>query len=181
MQVALSYTYTKTELQELLNSLIMLIDTREQENQHITGYLNKIKIPYKSKALEVGDYSFILPANNGLGINRDIYFNNDIVIERKAGLNELSNNFTHNRTQFENELIKTLGAGARLILLIENARGYENIIKHNYRTDYNPKSFIGTLHSFRHRYNMEIMFIEPAYSGNFMYYTFYYWLREYLK
>jgi hypothetical protein len=55
IQVALSYTYTKTELQELLNSLIILIDSREQENQHITGYLNKIKTPYKSKLLG-GDY-----------------------------------------------------------------------------------------------------------------------------
>jgi hypothetical protein len=55
MQVALSYTYTETVLQELLNSLVILIDTREQENQHITGYLNKIKTPYKSKLLG-GDY-----------------------------------------------------------------------------------------------------------------------------
>lgn len=68
-----------------------------------------------------------------------------------------------------------------MVLLIENVEGYGNIIKHNYRTDYKPKSYIGTLHAFRARYDIEVTFVDPVYSGNFIYYTFYYWLREYLK
>lgn len=175
----LPYRYTKKERKELLKSLTVLIDTREQKSQHITDYLEDKGITYKSKKLDYGDYSFYLPANEEAGIQRDIYFNNEIAIERKRSLNELSNNFTHDRTQFENELIRS--SNEKLILLIEDVRGYSNIIKHNYRTDYKPKSYIGTLHSFRHRYNLEVMFIDPAYSGNFIYYTFFYWLREYLK
>ena len=173
------YKYTKKECKELLNSLTVLIDTREQKADHITSYFDDKKIPHKSKALKYGDYSFLLPENPGAGIARDIYFNNEIVVERKRSLNELSNNFTHDRTQFENELIRS--SNGKMILLIENVKGYQNIIKHNYRTDYKPKSFIGTLHSFKHRYDMEVMFIDPAYSGNYIYWTFYYYLREYLK
>ena len=173
------YKYAPKELRELLNSLVILIDTREQKNGHIIRYLNNKGIKHKSKKLDYGDYSFILPANKKLGIQRDIYFNNDIVIERKASLEELSGCFTQERARFENELIRA--SNGKMILLVEKAKGYQDNIEHNYRTDYQPRSFIGTLHSFRHRYNMEVIFADPAYSGNFIYYTFYYWLRECLK
>ena len=175
----LPYHYTKKEIKQLLKSITVLIDSREQKKSHITNYLEDKNIPYKSKKLDYGDYSFMLPKQPELGIQRDIYFNSQISVERKQSLNELSGNFTHDRTQFENELIRS--SNGKLILLIENVKGYENIIKHNYRTDYKPKSFIGTLHSFRHRYNLDVVFIDPAYSGNYIYYTFYYWLREVIK
>jgi len=110
---------------------------------------------------------------------KDIYFNEELAIERKASLTELSNNFTHNRTQFENELIRA--RDCKLVLLVENPAGYEDIINHNYRTKYKPRSFIGTLHSFKHRYDLDTVFIKNGLSGNFIYYSFYYWLREYLK
>jgi ERCC4-type nuclease len=178
MQV-LNYRYTETEQKKLLMSLIVLIDTREQKNQHIISYLDKKKIEYKSKKLDFGDYSFMLPANEELGIMRDIYFNNQIAVERKSSLTELSNNFTHNRTQFENELIRS--DKGKLILLLENSRGYEDMIQHNYRTQYNPKSFLATLHTFQHRYNIEIVFIRPELTGCYLYKCFYYWLRENIK
>lgn len=173
------YKYTKKECKELLKSLTVLIDTREQKNEHIVNYLQNKNINYKTKKLDFGDYSFYLPENEEAGIARDIYFNTEISVERKKSLNELSNNFTHDRTQFENELIRS--SNGKLILLIENVKGYQNIIKHNYRTKYKPKSYIGTLHTFRHRYNLEVVFIDPAYSGNFIYYTMYYYLYEFLK
>lgn len=175
----LAYRYTKSELKELLQSLTVLVDTREQKNQHIINYLDNKGIDHKSKKLNFGDYSFMLPASEELGIMRDIYFNDQIAVEKKASLNELSNNFTHDRTQFENELIRS--GSSKLILLVENPKGYKDIINHNYRTKYRPKSFIGTLNSFKHRYNLEVNFLQPELAGNFIYYNFYYWLREYLK
>ena len=176
---ALAYRYTATEQKKLLKSLTVLIDTREQKNEHITSYLDKKKINYKSKKLNFGDYSFMLPANEELGIMRDIYFNGQIAVERKGTLTELSNNFTHDRTQFENELIRA--TDSKLILLVENAAGYQDIIQHNYRTEYKPKSFVGTLHSFKHRYNLDVVFLDHSFSGNFIYHSFYYWLRNYLR
>lgn len=175
----LPYKYSKNELKDLLNSLIILVDTREKKNDHILKYFDDKNISYQEQKLESGDYSFLLPKNKDLGIARDIYFNNQIVIERKANLNELSGNFTQNRTRFENELIRS--SNEKLILMIENADGYKDILSHNYRTKYNPRSFIASLHTFKHRYNTDLMFIDENAAGNYIYYTFYYWLREYLK
>lgn len=174
-----AYRYTKSEIKKLLKSLTVLVDTREQKNIHIRGYLDKNCIEHKSKKLDFGDYSFYLPENKELGIMRPIYFNDQISIERKASLTELSGNFTHNRTQFENELIRS--TGSKLILLVENERGYQDIIDHNYKTQYNPKSFLATLHSFKHRYDLDTVFIKPELAGNYIYYSFYYYLRNYLK
>jgi len=175
------FRYTKTEQEELLKSMIVLMDTREKKNNYILNYFDDKDINYKSKKLDFGDYSMMIPANENLGIMRDIYFTDDISCERKNSLEELSGNFTRGRSQFENELIRSNGAGARMILMVEDGQGYEKIINGKYDTDYNNKSFIGTLQAFRARYGIDINFINPKYSGNFMYYTFYYYLREYLK
>ncbi|MCK8823995.1 ERCC4 domain-containing protein [Fuchsiella alkaliacetigena] len=179
VQNKLPYRYMKTELRQLLKSMTILVDTQEQKNKHITLYLSKHNTPFKSKKLEFGDYSMMLPANEELGIIRDIYFDNQIAIERKSNLEELSNNLTQGRTQFENELIRA--SNSKLILLIEDARAYEKILNHNYNTKYKPKSFLGSLMAFQARYDIDIQFLNSSYSGNFIRWTFYYWLREFLK
>ena len=173
------YKYTTNEQNEIMKSMTVLIDTREKKNEHITKYFNNKQISYSFRKLDFGDYSFMLPANKELGINRDIYFSNSISVERKAGLNELSNNFTHKRAQFENELIRA--RDSKLILLVEDQEGYKNILSHNYRTKYKPKSFIASLATFQARYNLDIRFMSKELSGNFIYYTLRYWCREYLK
>ena len=174
----LPYHYTDSELKKLLKSITVLVDTREQKNNHILKYFDSKDISYKTKKLEYGDYSFYLPKNINLCINRDMYFNNDISIERKANLEELSNCFTHDRSRFEAELIRSYKS--KLILLIEDSK-YQDIINNNYKTNYNNKSFLASLMAFKFRYNLDITFISNKYSGNYIYYNFYYYLREHLK
>lgn len=169
--------YTNSEVEELLKSIVILIDTREQKNDHILEYLIEKNISYELMKLEHGDYSFKIPCNDDLGIYRDKYFTNIISIERKANLNELSNNFTKGRSRIENEFIRARG---KLILLIENS-SYEDIIQGNYSTRYNPKAFLGTLKAFENRYNLQTNFIRSAFTGNYIYHTFYYAAREFLK
>ena len=41
------YKYSKSELDKILKTPVILIDTREQENIHITDYFDKKKIQYK--------------------------------------------------------------------------------------------------------------------------------------
>lgn len=175
------YRYTKTELKKLLDNITVLIDTRENKTDHIKKYFDSKDIDYKSKKLDFGDYSFCLSELPELDINRPIYFNDSITIERKANLEELSNCFAQDRQRFENELIRSQGGGAKLILLIEDGKGYEKIVNGRYNTQYNKKSFIGTLQAFRARYGIDINFINPKYSGNFIITLFHYYLREYLK
>ena len=80
------FKYTDKEREELINSMIILIDTREQKASHITDSFDKNKIAYKKKALDYGDYSFMIPANEKLSIPRDLAFSSEVVVERKASL-----------------------------------------------------------------------------------------------
>lgn len=171
------FKYTDKEVKELLKSMTILVDTREQNWLHITKYFDEKKIPYRVEKLETADYSFLIPANSELGIPRDLYFTDEIKIERKASLEELSGNFTNDRLRIESEFIRNKG---KCTLLIENAE-YSDIIAHNYQTKYEPSSFIGTLHSFSDRYNVPFVFIKDnKCSAQFIYYTFHYHLRNYL-
>lgn len=173
------YKFTDKELKTVLNSLTVIIDTREQENSHVTDYLKDKKKPFKSMKMDFGDYGFMIPANPQLQIMRDIYLTDNIVIERKAHLNEISGNLTADGgSRFESELIRS--HGAKFYLLIENA-SYADIINHNYNTQYEPKAFVARLKTFESRYGISINFVSSKCSGNFIYHTFYYWLREQLK
>ena len=43
--------YSEEEQKRLMKSMVVLIDSREKKNQHITDYFDKHKIPYKVVAL----------------------------------------------------------------------------------------------------------------------------------
>ncbi len=171
-----NYHYTDKEIKAILDSIIIIIDTREQENEHITDYFDKKKIAYRSQKLNTGDYSFCIPANSQLNIPREIHFDKDIAIERKATLEEISNNLTHERTAFENEMIRATRL-KQFYLLIENQNALDDIILKNYKTDFNEKSFFSSLISFIIKYNIKLMNINKRNSGVLIYYI----LRNYLK
>lgn len=172
------YRYTETELKKLLKSIIVIVDTREQANDHVLKYFDAKKIPYITQKIESGDYSFYLPADPELGIVRDIYFADKICIERKNSLEELSGTIT-DRDRFESELLRA--KDRQFILMVEESQGLEKIINHKYNTQYNEKSYLATLFSFRFRYGMDINFIDKRYAGLFIYQQLYYYLREFLK
>ena len=171
------YRYTDKELNELLKSMTILVDAREQKNTHLTDYWDIKKIPYIVKKLDFADYTFMVPANPELGIIRDLYFNDIVSVERKNSLEEISSNFTTTRLAFESEFIRSKG---KVHLMIENGT-YEDIVNHNYKTDYKPVSFIASLHSFVDRYDLRLKFMKDnKYSGYYIYMTFKYALRNYL-
>lgn len=171
--------YNGHEIQQLLNTMQIVCDTREKEgkNLHILDYLETKGVEVIREKLEHGDYTAVIPANEKYGLVRPLCFHDVISIERKMDLSELSNNLTQGRKAFENEMLRAKG---KLILLVEN-NTYEDIIKHNYRTKFEPKSFIATLKAFECRYNIQTNFVQKAYSGNYIYHTLYYAVREYLK
>lgn len=173
------YKYTDSEERELLDSIVILVDTREKVNDHITDYFDKHHIPYKKKALKNGDYSFFIPQNEKLGIYRDTYFHDDIFVERKASLEELSGNLSTKRADFEEEL--AVAKAHKKYLLIENAN-YEDIVNGKYNTQYNKKSYLGSIHSFNHKYDLEIVFMpDSTYSPIFIYGVMQYYLRNLIR
>lgn len=170
------YYYTDKEKKELIDSIVILVDTREKQS-HIAEWFDKKKISWKSKALSKGDYSFMIPANEKLGILKDMYFDSEIIVERKASLEEISGNLTQHRDRFEHELSL---APKTKVLLIENAN-FQDIADGNYDTGYNRKSFLASLFTFWHRYAIPIFFMpDNKYSGLFIKMYFEYYLKNIL-
>ena len=97
------YNFTDKEQKKLLDSIVIICDNREQKNDHITTYFDSKKIPWVRKKLNYADYSFYIPKNEELSIPRDLWFDNDIVIERKNSLEEISSCFTESRDRLKKE------------------------------------------------------------------------------
>lgn len=168
------FRYTDGEIKEILKEAIVVIDTREQKCDHVVAYLERHKIKYVSEKLDFGDYTLKVQLPHW---QRPFYLQDFCTIERKANLNELSGNLTQGRERIEKEFLRGKNC---LHLLIENAC-YQDIVQHNYNTKYLPKSFIATLKAFEARYKLRITFLKDnAYSGDFIYKTLIYTLRELL-
>lgn len=158
--------------------MVILVDSREKVNEHITQYFDKANINYKRKALDYGDYSFYIPQNEKLSIPRDLHFSSQIVVERKGCIEELSNNLTKERDRLEKELAL---APKTKVIVVENAN-YSDIVTGNYNTQYNNKSFWASIHSLWHKYNTPFIFIpDKNYTGFFIKGYFTYYLKNYLK
>ncbi len=166
-----------TEVDKLLKTAIVCIDTREKENKnsHITDYFDKKKIKYKKTKLDYGDYTLMIPA--GEIYPKDIYLNNIVAIERKQNLSELANNFTQDRQRILLEFYRKKG---KIFLMVENA-SYGDIDKKKYKSNLNPKSFKGMLKTLEPRFNLSIDFIDQENAGDFIYTTLIYYAREILK
>lgn len=173
------YRYSESEQKKLLNSITVIVDKQEKVNDHITSYFDKHKIPYINRSLDSGDYSFYLPKNEELAILKDWYFCDSIIIERKNSALELATCLSETRDRFENEFLRS--KAHKKYLLIENAN-YFDVVNGNYSSKYNSKSYLGSIHSFNHKYNLEVFFMpDRNYSPIFIYATFQYYLRNLLK
>ena len=76
------------DAQTFLKKVTIFCDTAEQKNAHIIDALEQMKIAHEAKNLLFGDYSFCVD-------ERD--FSLSCVIERKANIEELYSNLTHDR------------------------------------------------------------------------------------
>ena len=169
-------------MDKLLNSMTVLVDTREHDgkNQHILDYFSAKGISWKKQKLGFGDYSFMVPADDSLGINRDLYFDKDIIVERKANLEEFSSNMTakDERSRIKKELSL---APKHKVIVIENG-SYVDMVNGNYNTKYDSKSYWASVHSLWHEFDVPFIFMpDSRYTGMFIRGYFYYYLRGLIK
>lgn len=94
-------------------------------------------------ALRVGDYSLVGAENS-------------LAIERKS-LADLLSSITHNRVRFEKELCQ-LRAFRFACLLVEST--WPIIMMKQYSQDVSPNSIIGSLMSFKVRYNVSVLMAD---------------------
>ena len=60
--------------------------------------------------------------------------------------------------------------------------GYEDVVNGNYDTQYNKKSYLGSIHSFNHKYDLQIVFMkERAYTPIYIYGVMQYYLRGQIR
>ena len=172
------WKFSVEEIKRLLKNMVVLVDSREKQNSHILEYFKKNGIPYQVSKLDFGDYSFMIPAS---AAGEDIYFHRDIVVERKASLEELSGNLAQKRNQFEAEFMRAGNDGCKVYLMVEAPGGYSAIISHRYKTELSPAAFMASLKTWESRFNCNVQFIDRQYAGYYITSTFQYFARESLK
>lgn len=151
--------YTDKEYRQLIKNMVILCDTRDKTNEHILTEFDKQNIEYKTRALKTGDYSFMIKACPELGFQYDTYFVDELCIERKNSLSELAGNLSQKTD--DNRIFKEFNRMInieRVYVLIEND-SLDDLYAHNYKSEYNPDSFIRTLLTWQARNNMHIFFV----------------------
>ena len=162
---------------ELMNSAIILVDTREKKNNHIIGFFDEKGIQWDKKTLLSGDYSIMIPKNLEIGLPMDIDLSRYYSIERKANLEELSANLSFKRKQFEHELYRQPG---RLSIIIEEG-SYSDIARGNYGTQFNPNAYIASIHALEHQYGVTFKFVEKVAMGYYIHKDLTYFAKTVLR
>ena len=148
-----------TEIESVLESLVLLVDTREQPTAQARERLKRTELPIQRKKLDFGDYSGAVIINGEL-----VSFSDRFAIERKMSLDELAACYTRDRKRFEREFDRAKAAGAKLYLLIENG-SIDKVIQGTYRSQFTPKAFLASLMAWLARYNCQIVMCSAENSG----------------
>ena len=175
--------YTEKEERAILKQMGILADTREQKWEHIRWMLDQAGCRVERGKLGQGDYTAFVPMSAFPGFQDvpGLYsLQDEVVIERKANLDEIAGNFTTGRDRFEREFIRAKSKGIKVYLLIENA-SWADIFSHNYHSQLNPKSLEGSLRSWQAKYNVSIEFCRPEESARAIYNILHYWLKARLE
>lgn len=161
------------QVDECLQSMTVLVDTREQPSERAERRYKAFLCPHKRQKLDYGDYSASFIIN---GKETQI----KAAIERKMNLEELSACFTHERERFQREFERAKADQASVYLLIEDA-SWENLINGKYKTKFNEKAFLASMTAWIARYDLKPIFCKKETSGRLIYEILYRELKERLE
>ena len=163
------------ELDQAVNNMTILVDTREQPNAKYHRRINSMKRPIERLALSFGDYS----AKTTLSDGREVTLEHVAVIERKMSLDEVCGNFGRERRRFMAEFERAATAGARVYLLIENAT-WTDVFNGNYRSKFGSDALLASMLAWIPRYNTVPIFCKASESGRLIAEIMKRELKEYL-
>ena len=152
------------EVTEALSTFRILVDTREQATPKAIERYEAFGVPYERTTLSYGDYCGIITVNGSSIYDTSSAVKASCVIERKMSLDELASCFTRSRDRFRREMERACSSGSKVYLLVENG-SYEGIIKHRYKSRYNPTAFLASLTAWTVRYNIIPIFCKAETSG----------------
>ena len=151
---------TPFEVSAALDTLTVLVDTREQQTPALQRRLKTMKLPYIRQKLDFGDYS----AKCTLDTGKELDFSGEFAIERKMNFDELCQCYTRGRGRFEREFLRAKETGAKIYLLVENG-SWEKALNGEYRSRMNPDAFVASMTAWLARYDCQLIFCEPKVSG----------------
>lgn len=146
---------TPPEVLQALNTLTVLIDTREQDTAAFRRRVKMLDLPHKRITLSYGDYTASVLVDG-----EEKTLESQFVIERKMSLDELANNYTRGRKRFEREFGKAKNNGARVYLLVEHGE-LEKMFAGNYRSKLNPASLVASVFAWMPRYQCIYLPCKP--------------------
>ena len=189
----------------------IVVDSREKVNNHILNrfeegfeykvshhdmyvgkkstYSDPVNYYIQEKGLKTGDYTIAIQLPNKDVLN----FQDKIVIERKADLNELCLNLFDSKskdeeglTRFERELKRAYEQNIKVHLVIETTDMHSKILsskhfRYDKASKVNPKAFYSMLHTLATRYNLSIWYTDKKDSARLIHDILYYGAREFLK
>lgn len=164
------------EVEKALDSMVLLVDTREQLTDRFKSRLESVGLPWERQKLDFGDYS----AKCEL-----VDLSREVVIERKMNLDELALCFGSQRARFEREFERAREAAAKVYLLVENA-SFDIILspasyKIHCHSKYSSKSMKASIFAWCARYNMTPIFCNDGNTGQVIKEILYRELKERLK
>lgn len=156
------------EIQECLDSMEIIVDTREQNTERARERYSRFSVPYKRCALDYGDYTYNFRLPDGKWLYELEKHNKAleprVVVERKMDLDELTGNFTRGRKNFEEEFEKVKAINGRIYLLVENAT-WENLMNGRYKSKFHKKAFMASITAYMVRYGAGVIFCKEETSG----------------
>ena len=150
---------------EMLESMKILIDKREQPTDRAKKRYESFEAPYERVTLSYGDYAYNAKLPNGKWLYDESQTISPLFcLERKMNLDELASCFTHSRDRFEREFQRAKANSARVFLLVENST-WENLLAGRYRSKFNPKAFFASLCSWIVKYDLNFINCKEESTG----------------
>ena len=135
------------DMREALESIEIIVDSREQPSRQAEKRYKAFGCPYRRQTMSYGDYTYNFRLNGKELIKPDETACPECVIERKASLEELSNNLTHGRDRFIREFTRAKDNGAAIYLLVENS-DLKSIYAGHYQTRFDKHAYFASFIAF---------------------------------
>ena len=163
------YRFADKELIKVLDDLVVIVDSRENANKHIIDFFDKKKIPYVVEKLPFGDYSCKIKAGSFEGQEKDIYFTNDFVVERKANIDEICGNLKEDAARLKKELAHLNMYQIKYVIYVEDLNFEENLRQGpgtGYRSQYDGYTLMRRLYCLESEYNTVFVPVAKKYMGS---------------
>ena len=157
---------THFEEMQILDSMEVLVDTREQSTPKAKQRFKSFGVPYSRATLSYGDYAANFTLLDGKKLHDISKTVSPLcVVERKMSLDELAQCFTHSRDRFEREFQRAKENDCFTHLICEDGN-FEKIEAHKYASKFPPKAFLASITAWERRYNIHFHFCSSLKTGH---------------